>query len=239
MSEACYTARAMTKQQILDGVNKSTLQTNKHGQYMHYAIWLLQRGILHVLISQFNPRNPGKGMEKLLNNSNNLLTLVKSADAIMAGSIIKAAKKRADKLTAMTGKTVLPSITAQTDAQEEADQLNVINWLVIGAKKGVPKAITKLVDSDISNAILRTANSNDHKSIDEFTLYKVMKLAINSANQPSSNKVLEQLLKVINHNFDFFKKVSIIMELMQSNVAQTDTYGIVIGIPPLKNSKKF
>jgi hypothetical protein len=113
MAEACYTARATTKQQVLDGVNKSTLQTNKHGQYTHDAILLLQKGIWHVLISQFNPSNPGKGMEKLLDDSNNLLTLVKSTDAITASYIVvKEAKNGADKLTASTGKTVLPSITS-------------------------------------------------------------------------------------------------------------------------------
>ncbi len=64
-----------------------------------------------MLIGQFNPSNPGKGMEKLLNDGNNLLMLVKSTDTITTGSIIKAAKKRADKLTARPGKTVLPSIT--------------------------------------------------------------------------------------------------------------------------------
>ncbi len=46
-----------------------------------------------------------------------------------------------------------------------------------------------------------------------------MKSAIDGANQPSTNKVLEQLLKVINHNFNFCKKVSINMELMQLNMA--------------------
>ena len=115
MAEACYTERATTKQQVLDGVNKLTLQTNKHGQYMYDAILLLQKGIWHVLISQFNPSDPGKGMEKLLEDSNNLLMLVKST-AITASSIIIAAKKRAHKLTAMTGKTVLPLVTAQTEA---------------------------------------------------------------------------------------------------------------------------
>jgi hypothetical protein len=44
---------------------------------------------------------------------------------------------------------------------------------------------------------------------------------------------LEHLLKVINHNFDFCKKISVNMELMQSNVAQMATYGIIIGIPQL------
>ena len=112
MAEAwCYMARAMTKQQVLDGINNLTRQMNERGQYTQDAILLLQKGIRRVLISQFNPSNPGKGMEKLLNDGNNLLTLVKSTDAIMARSVIKAATKRADELTATTGKTVLPSIT--------------------------------------------------------------------------------------------------------------------------------
>jgi hypothetical protein len=74
-----------------------------------------------VLISQFNPSDPGKGLEKFLNDSNNLLTLVKSTDAITTSSTIKEAKKRADKLTALSGKIVLPSITAQAEAQEKAN----------------------------------------------------------------------------------------------------------------------
>ncbi len=88
---------------------------------MHDAILLLQKGIWHVLISQFNPSDPGKGMEKFLDDGNNLLTLVKSTEAITANSVIKQAKKQADKLTASTSKTILPSITAQAEAQEEAN----------------------------------------------------------------------------------------------------------------------
>ncbi len=33
------------------------------------------------------------------------------------------------------------------------------------------------------------------------------------------NDVFEQLLEFINHNFDFCKKISVNMELMQSNAA--------------------
>ena len=62
MAEACYMAWATTKQQVLDGINKLTLQTNEHGQYTHNAILLTQNGIKRVLISQFNPNDPGKGM---------------------------------------------------------------------------------------------------------------------------------------------------------------------------------
>jgi hypothetical protein len=134
-------------------------------------------------------------MKMLLKDGNNLLTLVKLTDAITASSVIKA----------VTSKTVLPSITARAEAQEEANQLNVINQLVISAKESVVEAITKLVGSNITKTILRTANDSDHKSIDEFTLYKVMKVAIDGANQPSTNDMLEQLIEVINHTFDFCK----------------------------------
>jgi hypothetical protein len=51
MAEACYTARATTKQQVLNGIDKLTLQTNEHEQYMHDAILLLQKGIQRVLVS--------------------------------------------------------------------------------------------------------------------------------------------------------------------------------------------
>jgi hypothetical protein len=64
-------------------------------------------------------------------------------------------------------------------------------------------------------------------------LYDVMKVAINGANQLSTNDMLEQLLEVINHTFNFCKKVSVNMKLMQSNTAQMATYGIIIGIPQL------
>jgi hypothetical protein len=77
-----------------------------------------KKSIQCVLISQFNLSNLGKGIEKLLDDGNNLLTLVKSTDAITASSVIKEAKKRAEELTALTSKTVLPSITAQAETQE-------------------------------------------------------------------------------------------------------------------------
>jgi len=233
MAEACYTARATTKQQVLGGINKLTLQTNEHGQYTQDAILLIQKGIQRVLVSQFNPSDPGKGMVKLLDDGDNILMRVQSTDVITAGSILKSVKKRADKLSTMTGKTILLTFNTRTEAQKEADQLNFINQSIIGAKEGVVDAVSKLVSSDITNAILQTADGSDFKSIDDFTLYEVMKVAIDGADRPTTNDVLEQLIEVINHPFDFRKKVSVNMELMQSNAARMAMYGIIIVIPQL------
>jgi hypothetical protein len=233
MAEACYTARATTKQQVLDGINKLTIHTNEHGQYTHDAILLIQKGIQHIFVSQFNPRDPDKGMVKLLDDRDNILTQVQSTDAITAESVLKSAKKQADTLSTTTGKTILPTITAQTKAPKEANRLNIINQSVIGAKEDVVETVSKLVGSDITNGILQTADGSDFKSIDDFTLFDVMKVAIYRADRPTTNDVLEQLIEVINHPFDFHKKVSVNMELMQSNAARMATYGIVIGIPQL------
>ena len=177
-------------QQVLDGIDKLTLQTNKHGQFTHDAILLLQKSIQRVLVSQFNPSDPGKGMVKLLDDGDNI-----STDASTAGSVLKSSKKRTDKLSTTTGKTILPTFTTRTEAQEEADQLNVINQSVIGAKEGVVEAVSKLVGSDITDAILRTADGSDFKSIDDYTLYKVLKVAIDGADRPTTNTCWSSCLR--------------------------------------------
>ncbi len=108
MAEACYTARATTKQQVIEGIGKLALKTNEHGQYTHDTILLLQKGIRRVLVSQFNPSSPGKGMEKLLEDGTNLLTNVKSTNAITANSALKAAKARADVALKALSTTITP-----------------------------------------------------------------------------------------------------------------------------------
>ncbi len=142
-------------------------------------------------------------MEKLLEDGTNLLTNVKSTDIIMANSVLKAARARADAASKASSTMITPTITSQSEAEEEADCLNVINHLVISAKESVVEAVTKLVGSDITDAVLRTADGSNHKSIDNYTLFAVMAAAIDGTDQPSTTNVLEQLLEVINHTFDF------------------------------------
>jgi hypothetical protein len=233
MADACYTARATTKQQVLDGIEKLTLQKNENGQYTHDAILLFNKGVKRVLASQFNPRDPGNGMNKLLDDGDNLLTTVKATDAITAGAVLQASKAKADQESLSKGTTVAPAIVKRIEAQEEADRLNVINQSVIGAKEGVTEGVTLKVGSDITDSILRTPDGSDHKSIDDYRLYEVMRAAIEGADRPSATDVLEQVMEIIHQPFDFRKKISVNMELMQSNAARMSTYGISIGIPQL------
>jgi hypothetical protein len=55
-------------------------------------------------------------MVKLLDNGANILMQVKLTNAITAGSVLKTAKKRADELTTITAKTILPTFTTRTEA---------------------------------------------------------------------------------------------------------------------------
>jgi hypothetical protein len=100
------------KQQVIEGIEKLTLQTNEHGQYTHDAILLLQKGIHCMLVCQFNPSNPGNGMVKLLEDGSNLLTNVKSTNAIMANSVLKATKTKADTASKGASTTIAPTITS-------------------------------------------------------------------------------------------------------------------------------
>ncbi len=163
--------------------NWKTDPSNKQTRAVHARCnSTLQKGICRVLVSQFNPSDPGKGMVKLLEDGSNLLTIVKSTDAIMANSVLKAAKNKADAASKAVSTTIAPAITSCLEAQEEANQLNVINQLVIGAKEGVVKAVKKLVGRDIPHAVLQTADGSNHKSIDDYTLFAVMAAAIDGAD---------------------------------------------------------
>ena len=51
MAEACYTARATTKQQVLAGIEKLTLHKNENNQYTHDAILVLLQKALRVCSS--------------------------------------------------------------------------------------------------------------------------------------------------------------------------------------------
>jgi hypothetical protein len=120
-------------------------------------------------------------MPKLLENGSNLLTNEKSTDAITANSVLKAAKTKVDAASKAASTTIAPTITSRSEAQDEANCLNVINQLVSGAKEGAVKAVAKLVGSDITNAVLQTADGSNHKSINNYT-FAVMAAAIDSAN---------------------------------------------------------
>ena len=66
MAEACYSARASTKAQVVAKIAKLSFKKNDNGQYTHDAIATLARDIKRIMKGTYNPCDAGKCMSGLL-----------------------------------------------------------------------------------------------------------------------------------------------------------------------------
>ena len=60
MAEACYSAQASTKAQVVAEIAKLPFKKNDNGQYMHDTIATLARGIERIMKGTYNPCDTGK-----------------------------------------------------------------------------------------------------------------------------------------------------------------------------------
>lgn len=226
MADACFTARATTREHVAASIKKLTLPTTDNGQYDHDAATTFIAGIHRVLRETYNPGDPGNGMFKLCAAANAIAT-IKATSVATAKSVLDDAKAVA--ADASIGSTIVPpAIDSRADAQDEADRLNLINQAVIGAKEGAAEAITAKVGSDVTDAVLKTADGSDFRSIDDWLLEEVLAAVVQGADRPNSTDVLSQLLQVIQFEFDFRKKVSANMELLRAKAGRMTAYGITV-----------
>ena len=70
MADACFTARATTREHVRSSIAKLTLLTNASGQYNHNHATTFIAGIRRILRETYNPGDPGNGMDKLCMASN-------------------------------------------------------------------------------------------------------------------------------------------------------------------------
>ena len=90
------------------------------------------------------------------------------------------------------------------------------------------ETIMALVGSDITDAILPSAEGTDFKGIDEYTFAKLFEAALEGADRPGATKILDQLVEAITFPFDFRKKCSANVELLRPKAAKMSSYGITI-----------
>ena len=226
MADACFTARSTTREHVAASIKKLTLPTTDNGQYDHDAATTFIAGIHRVLRETYNPGDPGNGMFKLCAAANAIAS-IKATSVATAKSVLDDAKAIA--AAASTGSSIVPpAIDSRADAQDEADRINLINQAVIGAKEGAAEAITAKVGSDVTDAVLKTADGSDLRSIDDWLLEEVLAAVVQGADRPNSSDVLAQLLHVIQFEFDFRKKVSANMELLRAKAGRMTAYGITV-----------
>jgi len=164
MADACFTARATTREHVAASIKKLTLPTTDNGQYDHDAATTFIAGIHRILRETYNPGDPGNGMFKLCAAANEIAS-IKATSVATAKSVLDDAKAVA--AAASTSSSIVPpAIDSRADAQDEADRINLINQAVIGAKEGAAEAITAKVGSDVTDAVLKTADGSDLRSID-------------------------------------------------------------------------
>jgi len=69
--------------------------------------------------------------------------------------------------------------------------------------------------------------------LDDYTVHEVMQTAFENADRPPMTDVLEQLIKVLHYTFNFWKKISSNMEIVQKLANRMSAYGINVGIPSI------
>ena len=183
-----------------------------------------------VLGKQFNAGDPGFGMHKLTEKGPNTVTVIKTTDAITTESVLAESLATARRISI----DAIPAIANRPDAQGEADRQNMNNQAVIGAKEGVIEATIAHVGSDITDTILRAADSsNDLKNIDHISIYELFQVAIAATDRPATKTVLDKVIEVIAFRFDFRKKMSVSLEQLRVKAAKLEAYGITIDEPQL------
>ena len=103
---------------------------------------------------------------------------------------------------------------------------------MIGSKEEVVEAITSLVGTNITDSVLQTSDG-EFKSVDDYTLLEVLQAAFENTDHPPVADVLEQLIEVLHYTFDFRKKISANMEIVQNMANKMSAYGINVGTPAI------
>ena len=228
MSDAAYTARPTNKAMANERVQKITLEKDETGQYQHDAAVKYIELIKRELRGMFNLLDRQNGMFLLGDKTTNKINSIKSTDAYDATDILRQSKQKAEKESRSLGAVVTPDITARSDAQEEADRRNQYSQAVVGVKEGVTDAIIAAVGTDVTDLVLRDADGNSHKSVDDYKLHELFEAIIDGANRPKAPDVLAQFLDVASMQFDFRKKIGTNVETLKAKAAKVQSYGIKI-----------
>ena len=232
MSDACYTARAATRDQVFAQLDKLSLPKSNNNQYNHAAAHKYTINVKRVLKSTFYPGAPGHGMSGLLTSSKDATNPsavaaitsvdVATVDTVLAESIATA------KAATTEDKIVQPVIITQADANEAADRLNQMRQAVIGAKEGATDAIVKKVGTAITDNVLRTSDGTDVKGVDDYELHQLINAIIQGATRPALADIRLQLAAIVNFPFDWRQTASTNLAVLRAKIDRLQAYGITV-----------
>ena len=146
----------------------------------------------------------------LLAKTSNVLTAILETDVIDTNTILEKLREEAETANeeaADSAATILAKITTRVDVESEADRQNIARQAAIGAKEGTAAGISKHVGTDVTDSFLCKADGNA-KKVDEWQLHKIITEMIAAADRPATTTILDALVKLLQLQFDFRKRVS-------------------------------
>ena len=204
MSNVIWSAWRENKANAVNQLKKVKLHTNNGGQYQHDDVIKFIEQLKQVAKEQFNPLDKKNGMFKLFKRNQNFINTITTQDAYDFQDVLKKSKDKAFKALTAT-KTVGPDITTRQEAQDEADRLNQIYQAILGVKEGFKEKLCKSGGINALSLVLQQADGQ-HKSINNYTLYKLAAVRIAGAHHPKAMHVLKQIVSAITMQFDFHKR---------------------------------
>lgn len=221
MSEL-YTTRTTTRDSIVTAVNALPLEKNEQGQYTRAACVKFLSLIDTIAKEQFTQVEGSKknGLAELFDKGTNVMTSIKTSSKANATQLMATynndVAKTARKAASDTSIDVPDKMTI-SQARAEADDLNVANQAVIGAKEGFAKGLTNKFGNNITDLVLMDANGAP-KSVDAYQLHELLEVILQNANRASNKAARTATSNLVNYKLDFRKTMSINYELIKTNV---------------------
>jgi hypothetical protein len=123
--------------------------------------------------------------------------------------------------------------TTHEEAKRNAERQNNTNQTIVGTKESIIKVLNRNVGTTILDAITKTPDASRDRSIDDYTLFKLMQHAIDNTTCPEVDDVLENMLEVYQFEFDFRKTVKHNMATLKTSATCLKPFGITIAEPEL------
>ena len=227
MDGSAFRVRGDTCTRVTTEISALKLHKNEDGGYAYDDALIFEKQIERVFERQYY-ESSSDGMKGLLAKAPNDLNAILSTKLVSRSSVLKESKATAARESTSTN-TVAPEITSNNDAQDEADRINMFRLAAIGAKEGAAAGISKVVGTDITDATLRTTDGQDFKTVDEYTLYALMRAVIEGAERPATIDVRKLYVSLCSTKFDFRIKMVVNVERLRSQAAKSKGYGVKVG----------
>mmetsp|Transcript_19824 Transcript_19824/g.30532 ORF Transcript_19824/g.30532 Transcript_19824/m.30532 type:complete len:318 (+) Transcript_19824:57-1010(+) len=227
MDATLYEVRSAAAARVkLALVENTNFTKSADGSYSNSTAKTLITEANNVLAAQYC-EHTNDGMTGLGEEATNTLNSHKSNIAITKREVLNQSKTEAAQAST-ADITVAPQITTNSDAQDEAGIQNTARLAAIGTKDGVAAALTEIVGEHITNPVLKTADGNHNKIVDDWTVHQLFEAIRGGAQRPSATSIREQYNAVTGTTFNWKNTVAVNMDKLKVEIANITGFGVKI-----------